>query len=141
MSNMSSTALTSLTAAANREGVFEPDNAWWQQVFAVIDARDAAGFVALLTPDAQFRFGNAPTVVGSAAIGAAVSGFFRGDRLVPPSADPDLERLERRGLRGRGDLYSPRRRRGHRSLRNVFELRGTLIAVYRIFIDNSPLFA
>jgi hypothetical protein len=23
---------------------------------------------------------------------------------------------------------------------NIFELRGTLIAVYRIFIDNSPLF-
>src|ERR1700733_2521966 len=55
---------------------FEPDAAWWQQLFAVIDARDALGFAQLLTPDAQFRFGNAPTVAGTEAIRTAASGFF-----------------------------------------------------------------
>ena len=138
---MSSTALTSLTATASREGVFEPDNAWWQRVFAVIDARDAAGFVALLTPDAQFRFGNAPTVVGAEAIGAAVSSFFAAiaecrHRLIRTWSGSS-------GVACEGEVTYIR----HNGMTvtvpfaNVFELRGTLIAVYRIFIDNSPLFS
>jgi hypothetical protein len=91
MSNTASKAGAALPATLTPTGSFAPDDAWWRHVFAVIDARDAAGFVALLTADAQFRFGNAPTLVGSDAIRAAVSVFFaviwrshRGIRLVPP---------------------------------------------------------
>lgn len=47
---------------------FAPDRAWWGRLLAVIDARDADGFVAFLTPDAEFRFGNAPAVHGREAI-------------------------------------------------------------------------
>lgn len=138
---MSSAAPTSLTGTAGREAVFEPDNAWWQRVFAVIDARDAAGFVALLTADAQFRFGNAPTVVGSEAIGAAVRSFFSAiascrHRLIRAWNGSN-------GVVCEGEVTYIRHDGAAVTVpfANVFELRGRLIAVYRIFIDNSPLFS
>jgi ketosteroid isomerase-like protein len=118
-----------------------PDQAWWQNVFAVIDARDTAGFVALLTPDGQFRFGSAPTVVGAAAIGDAVGGFFAAiascrHRLIRTWYSPA-------GVACEGEVTYIRHDGAAVTVpfANVFELRGPLIAVYRIFIDNSPLFA
>ena len=45
-------------------------------LFAAIDARDGAAFVAYLTENAVFRFGSAPPVQGRDAIRAAVDGFF-----------------------------------------------------------------
>ncbi len=126
---------------ATREEIFVPDQAWWQNVFAVIDARDTAGFVALLTPDGQFRFGNAPAVVGAAAIGEAVGGFFAAiascrHRLIRTWYSPA-------GVACEGEVTYIRHDGAAVTVpfANVFELRGPLIAVYRIFIDNSPLFA
>lgn len=118
---------------------FEPDTAWWERVFAVIDARDATGFAALLTPDAQFRFGNAPTVVGTDAIHTAVSSFFAAiascrHRLIRTWCGPDSAVCE-------GEVTYTRHDGSQVTVgfANVFELRGALIAVYRIYIDNSPL--
>src|SRR6266545_6504578 len=45
-------------------------------IFADIDAFDPDKFVAHLTQDAVFRFGNADPVVGRAAVREAVAGFF-----------------------------------------------------------------
>jgi len=47
-----------------------------QDLFRSIDAKDSARFVRFLTPDATFRFGNAPAIAGHAAIEQAVAGFF-----------------------------------------------------------------
>ena len=58
------------------ESASQSDRAWWERVLAVVDAGDANDFIELLTPDAQFRFGNAPAIVGHAAIHAAVAAFF-----------------------------------------------------------------
>jgi ketosteroid isomerase-like protein len=120
---------------------FAPDDAWWQRVFAVIDARDAAAFVALLTPDAQFRFGNAPTLVGSDAIRAAVGGFFAAiascsHRLIRTWSSDAWVACEGEVtyLRHDGSAITV-------PFADVFELRGRLISVYRIYIDNSPLFS
>ncbi len=46
------------------------------QAFADIDAFDPDKFVAHLTPDVTFRFGNADPVTGRAAVREAVAGFF-----------------------------------------------------------------
>jgi ketosteroid isomerase-like protein len=46
------------------------------KAFADIDAFDPDKFVAHLTPDAKFRFGNADPVTGRAAVREAVAGFF-----------------------------------------------------------------
>jgi SnoaL-like domain len=45
-------------------------------VFADIDAFDPDKFVAHLTPEVRFRFGNADPVTGRAAVKEAVAGFF-----------------------------------------------------------------
>jgi ketosteroid isomerase-like protein len=117
-----------------------PDD-WWRGLFAAIDARDATRFTAFLTPDARFRFGNLPEVVGREAIGAAVGQFFAAiggcaHRLLgtwygPGSAVCEGEVSYTR-LDGRVVTVP---------FANVFALRGTAIASYRIFIDNTPLFA
>ncbi len=46
------------------------------KVFADIDAFDPDKFVAHLTPDVTFRFGNADPVTGRAAVKETVAGFF-----------------------------------------------------------------
>jgi ketosteroid isomerase-like protein len=45
-------------------------------IFAAIDAFDPDKFVAHLTEDVVFRFGNAEPAVGKAAVKDAVTGFF-----------------------------------------------------------------
>ncbi len=139
MPNTANVSRAESPAAVHLEGVFEPDQDWWLKVFAVIDACDAAGFVALLTPDAQFRFGNAPTVVGSEAIRAAVSRFFAAiascrHRLIRTWSGES-------GVACEGEVMYLRQDGAAVTVpfANVFELRGKLIAIYRIFIDNSPL--
>jgi len=120
---------------------FEPDRAWWERLFAVIDARDAAGFVAALTPDAEFRFGNAPALRGGKAIHAAVAGFFASiaacrHRCLYTWNGPGTTVCE-------GEVTYTRRDGMAVTIpfANVFELRGDRIASYRIYIDNGPLFA
>jgi len=138
---MSNTASKAGAGALTPTGSVAPDDAWWRKLFAVIDARDAAGFVALLTADAQFRFGNAPTLVGSDAIRTAVSGFFASiascsHRLIRTWIAPPWVACEGEVtyLRHDGSAVTV-------PFADVFELRGTLISIYRIYIDNSPLFS
>jgi hypothetical protein len=124
-----------------KEQGFQPDRTWWERIFAVVDAGDAAGFVKLLTADARFRFGSAAPVVGSDAIGAAVAGFF------------SAIRSSRHRLHGtwagdatavcEGEVTYTRHDGTVVSFPfvNVFDLRGELIAGYRIYIDLSLLFS
>ena len=118
----------------------KPDRAWWERVLAVVDAGDAAAFVELLTPDAQFRFGNAPVVVGREAIRTVAAAFFAAiassrHRLLSTWSGPGTAVCEGEVTYTRHDgsvLSVP--------FANVFELRAGKIAAYRIYIDNSALF-
>jgi ketosteroid isomerase-like protein len=120
---------------------FVPDRDWCERLFSTVDAGDATGFLRFLTPDAQFRFGNAPAVTGAAAIGAAVAGFFAAigssrHHLIAiwHQAASALCEGEVTYLRHDGSAVSF-------PFANVFEFRGEKIAAYRIYIDNSSLFA
>jgi ketosteroid isomerase-like protein len=120
--------------------IFQPDRKWWERVFAVVDAGDADRFVELLAPDAQFRFGNAPVIVGREAIHTAVTAFFatigssrhrllgtwNGDASTVCEGEVTYTRHDGSAI--------------NVPFANVFELRGEKIAAYRIYIDNSPLF-
>lgn len=126
--------------AASRR-TFEPDRAWWLRLFATIDARDADGFVAALTQDAEFRFGNAPAVRGREAIRSAVAGFFAAiagcrHRLIGSWHGSGTAVCE-------GEVTYTRHDGSSVTIPfvNVFELRGERIASYRIYIDNAPLFS
>ena len=129
-----------LPVGVEPDNIFQPDQAWWEGLFAAIDARDARGFLRFLTPDAQFRFGNAPIIAGHEAIDAAVSGFFAAIaacqhqllRTWNGSATAACEGAVTYTRHDRSTVTVP--------FANVFELRGERIAAYRIYIDNSPLF-
>lgn len=121
--------------------LFLPDRGWLERLFAVVDAGDTAGFVNFLTPDAVFRFGNAPRVVGAPAIGAAVTGFFA---AIGSSRHRLINILcQERSAVCEGEVTYTRHDGSAVSypFANVFEFCGDKIAMYRIYIDNSTLFA
>lgn len=107
----------------------------------MVDAADAAAFVDLLTPDAQFRFGNAAPVIGSDAIRAVVAGFFS---AIGSSRHELIKVWQDAAAAGCEGVVTYRRHDGTSlsvPFANVFELEGEKIAAYRIYIDNSALFA
>lgn len=109
--------------------------------FGAVDAMDVERFATHLTDDCVFIFGNAEPVVGKAAIAAYVDGFFsmlaglRHDLLdVWQVADVIINRIQ----------VTYTRRDGHRMsfpCAVIWRMRDGRIADYRIFIDNTPLFA
>jgi ketosteroid isomerase-like protein len=132
--------VTTMSTTGAADSGFQPDRAWWENVFAVVDAGDAERFVELLTADGQFRFGNAPAILGGEAIRGAVAGFFAAisssrHRLLGMWNGPGTAVCE-------GEVTYTRRNGS--TLRvpfvNVFDLYGDKIAAYRIYIDNSGLF-
>lgn len=120
---------------------WQPGSPAWGQLFAAIDGGDAQAFAAFLAPDGEFRFGNAPPVVGRDAVREAVAGFFgaiRGcsHRLLRAWQSDGSAACE-------GEVTYTRHDGSQVTLpfANVFVLRGEEIASYRIYIDNAPLFA
>ena len=124
-----------------KEKAFQTDRAWWEHLFTVVDSGDAAAFVRLLTPDARFRFGNAAQIIGSEAIQAAVAGFFS----AIASSRHQLHGTWAAGTTAvcEGEVTYTRHDDSVVTFPfvNVFELRGGLIAAYRIYIDLASLFS
>jgi len=116
------------------------DRAWWARIFAIVDAGDADAFVDLLTADAQFQFGNHPTMTGHEAIRAAAAGFFA---AIGSSRHRVLSVWnEARTAVCEGEVSYTRHDGSVLAVpfANVFEMRGDKIAAYRIYVDNSLLF-
>jgi len=117
-----------------------PDRVWWECVLAVVDAGNANDFIDLLTPDAQFRFGNAPVIVGRKAIHEAAAAFFA---AIASSRHRVLRTWNGAGTTAcEGEVTYTRHDGSVVSVpfANIFELRDDKIAAYRIYIDNSALF-
>lgn len=115
--------------------------AWVADVFAAVDAGDARRFAQVFTDDGQFRFGNAPPVVGRAAVEAAVAGFFTSIRCCRHRV---LRFWEGAGSCAMDGLVTYTRLDGREltlPFANVFVLREGRIAEYLIFVDVAPLFA
>ena len=55
---------------------YDTSRRWLTQLFNAIDSRDVLRFLEFLADDAEFRFGNMPSVHGKQDIGAAVGAFF-----------------------------------------------------------------
>jgi ketosteroid isomerase-like protein len=111
------------------------------RAFADIDSMDPDKFVALLTPDVRFRFGNADPVVGRDAVRAAVAGFFAtidgmthhiknvwevGDTVI---AQIDVEYLRQDGK----SVVTPNA--------DILLYDGDLVRDWQIYIDVSPVYA
>lgn len=113
-----------------------------RKVFQAVDAKDADGFAACLTPDAVFRYANAPVVTGPAAIREAVAQFFaavqalRHDVLAVWTQDDFVFcKGEVNYVRHDGSKAGPF------PFFNLFRVSGDKIAEYLIYVDISPLFA
>jgi hypothetical protein len=111
------------------------------KIFAGIDSLDPAQFVAHLTPDAKFRFGNADPVVGREAVAAAVAGFFAtidgmkhhilnswavGDTAI---VQIDVEYLRKDGK----SVITPNA--------DILIFDGDLVRDWQIYIDITPVYA
>ena len=118
-----------------------PTATWLDSLFAAIDGKDTARFVAHLAPDATFQFGNLPPVRGSEAIAAMVGGFFqaigglRHARLEHWTSGKTVichGTVTYRRLDG-GEVSMP--------FANIMKRDGERATDYRIYADVSPLFA
>ncbi len=107
-----------------------------------VDRKDAVAFGAFLTEDATFVFGNLEPVAGRADIVAFVEQFFAALESVSHDVEADWWSGGRRCMHGR---VSYTRADGYRlevPFANVLDVTAEgRVSCYRVFIDNSALFA
>ena len=110
-------------------------------IFADIDALDPDKFVARLTPDVTFRFGNADPVTGRAAVKEAVTGFFSTiDGMthhilnVYTSGETSIARIDVEYLRKDGKSVTVPNA-------DILLFDGDLVSDWQIYIDVAPVYA
>jgi ketosteroid isomerase-like protein len=122
------------------EGAGEDRADFLGRLFAAIDAMDTDAFIAMLTPDAEFQFGNAPPVQTRNLIGESVDGFFS----TIAGLRHDLHNVVDNGplLACEGSVTYTRHDGTTVTLpfADVFEFDGDLIAGYRIYMDIGPVY-
>jgi ketosteroid isomerase-like protein len=110
-------------------------------IFADIDAFDPDKFVAHLTDDVIFRFGNAEPAVGRAAVREAVAGFFSTiDGLthhilrIWDDGDVSIAQINVEYVRKDGK---------HVTVPNadILVYDGDLVSNWQIYIDVTPVYA
>jgi len=110
-------------------------------IFADIDVFDPDKFVAHLTEDVTFRFGNAEPVVGRANVREAVAGFFTTiDGLTHhilstwDAGDVSVAQIDVEYVRKDGK---------HVTVPNadILVFAGDLVSNWQIYIDLAPVFA
>ena len=115
--------------------------AWVPQLFQSIDAMDTGKFITFIADDAQFKFGNAPPVVGKETIRQAVDGFFK-----------SIKRIRHRLLNTwayldtvicQGEVTYTRHDDSQLTVPfvNIFGMKNNLIKDYLIYNDITALYA
>ena len=111
------------------------------QTFADIDAFDPDKFVAHLTPDVTFRFGNADPVTGRAAVREGVAGFFgtidgltHHLRNVFESGDTVIVQADVEYRRQDGKIVTVPNA-------DILVYDGDLVRDWQIYIDVAPVYA
>jgi len=120
---------------------FRADEDGWQALFAAIDRRDAPAFAAFLTPDAEFRFGNAPPVFGRPAIARAVGDFFGMIAACRHRGTGWWQGASSAVCEGQVSYTVPSGKTVTLPFVNVLDLTDAGVSSYRIYIDNGPLLA
>ena len=113
---------------------------WIKRLFQSIDDRDVEAFLAFLSADVLFRFGNAPPVKGRAAVGAMLRGFFASIRALRHDI---AETWAPRGTvicHGSATYTRTDSSTVCVPFANVLRLDAGLIAEYLIFVDVSGLY-
>jgi ketosteroid isomerase-like protein len=110
-------------------------------IFADIDGLDADKFIAHLTPDVRFRFGNADPAIGRAAVKEGVEGFWATiDGLthhilnVYESGDTVIAQIDVEYRRKDGKSVTVPNC-------DILVFDGDLVRDWQIYIDLAPVFA
>jgi ketosteroid isomerase-like protein len=110
-------------------------------IFADIDTLDPDKFVAHLTPDVTFRFGNNDPVTGRAAVREGVAGFFTTISgmshhilNVYESGDTVIAKIDVEYLRQDGKSVTVPNA-------DILVFDGDLVRDWQIYIDLAPVFA
>jgi hypothetical protein len=114
--------------------------AWVKQLFHSIDNQNAEAFVAFLSDNVHFQFGNAAPVRGKVAVGDAVRGFFGSIKTLRHNV---IETLEQPGtVICHGTVTYTRHDSSILSVpfANIFKLEADLIKDYLIYVDVSELY-
>jgi len=110
-------------------------------IFADIDAFDPDKFVAHLTEDVTFRFGNAEPVVGRANVREAVAGFFT---TIDGLTHHILSTWDAGNVSvAQIDVEYVRKDGKHVTVPNadILVFAGDLVSNWQIYIDLAPVFA
>ncbi len=112
---------------------------WAKILFKSIDELNADAFLAFLTEDVTFRFGNLPAVHGKADVSAAVNGFFGSIKAM----NHDLTGIWKVDdvVICQGTVNYTRQDSSTLSVpfANIFKMNGNLIREYLIYVDISQL--
>lgn len=111
------------------------------QLFRTIDQMDSDKFVTFLTEDAEFRFGNSPSVFGKKNIRDAVDAFFKSIKALKHE-NINLWQIDNHVIY-EGKITYTRLDSNivHIPFLNTFGMVGDLIKDYYIYIDITPLYA
>jgi len=111
-----------------------------REALAAADTREVPAFVAYLTEDVAFRFGNAPVLRGHAEVARALTAFFEHVRQMRHG----VEAIHHCGNVWAVETTAEYRDRFGRAFAfpacNLLVFRGDRISDYRIFVDNSAMF-
>jgi ketosteroid isomerase-like protein len=113
---------------------------WLNSLFASIDAMDSQRFVAHLTPDAEFQFGNLPTIQGTEHIKTLVQKFFEGMRGLRHTLLEQLICGNTLVCRGVVTYFRHDGSEVSVPFANIMRRDGERASEYRIYCDVSPLF-
>jgi hypothetical protein len=112
-----------------------------REIFSVVDAKNIEGFLKYLTPDATFRFGNAPALIGHETIRNGLVPFYASINALQHKilgvwvADNiAFSRMEVQYTRLDGRLVTL-------PVGNFFSFRDELIADYHVYMDIGPVYA
>jgi hypothetical protein len=110
------------------------------RLFQSIDCQDTEAFLAFLSDDVLFRFGNADPVSGKAAVGEVVGGFFGSVKGIHHELSASWE--EEDVIICHGTVTYTRHDSTMLSVpfANILVVDGDLINKYLVFVDVSELF-
>ena len=111
-----------------------------KQLFETVDSRDTDAFLAFLTDDVMFRFGNAEPVKGKEDVGNAVGGFFESIKAISHDLHETLEHPDAVVCHGMVTYTRHDSTALTVPFADIFGIDGDLVRDYLIFIDVSELY-
>jgi ketosteroid isomerase-like protein len=116
-----------------------PYPGWVRDVFAAIDAMDAARFGTFLHPEVRFQFGNMPVVSGAGQATAFVAGFFESIAAIRHEVPDVFDWGDTWACRGRVTYTRHTGSTLEVPFANFFGLCDGRILSYQIYADTSQL--